>query len=168
MSWSSKQQPTVATSSSDTEYMAANFAGHEAMWLRQLLTELGYHIPKLTIYCNSQPAIAVCPRILNITPGWSTLTWCITGSGRRLRRDCSSSSLCQQMTWWLMCSQKDLWEWSMRSVELDLGFAGVKGHSIEGVCWDALKYPLLCIYVSLTVYWVSPLLCGSEWPFLCV
>ena len=39
--------------------MAANFAGHKAMWLRQLLTELGYHIPKLTIYCDSQPAIAV-------------------------------------------------------------------------------------------------------------
>ena len=39
--------------------MAANFAGHEAMWLRQLLAELGYHIPKLTIYCNSQPTIAV-------------------------------------------------------------------------------------------------------------
>ena len=39
--------------------MAANFAGCEAMWLRQLLTELGYHIPKLTIYCDSQPAIAV-------------------------------------------------------------------------------------------------------------
>ena len=28
--------------------MAANFAGHEAMWLRQLLTELGYHLPKHT------------------------------------------------------------------------------------------------------------------------
>ena len=49
----------MATSSSSAEYKAANFAGHEAMWLRQLLTELGYHIPKLTIYCNSQPAIAV-------------------------------------------------------------------------------------------------------------
>ena len=35
-------------------------------------------------------------------------------------------------------------------------------------CWDALKYPLLCIYVSLIVYWVFPLLCGSEWPFPCV
>ena len=29
------------------------------MWLKQLLTELGYHIPQLTIYCDSQPAIAV-------------------------------------------------------------------------------------------------------------
>jgi transposase InsO family protein len=59
VSWSSKRQPTVATSSSDAEYMAANFAGREAMWLKQLLTELGYHIPKLTIHCDSQPAIAV-------------------------------------------------------------------------------------------------------------
>ena len=31
VSWSSKQQPTVVTSSSDAEYMAANFAGCEAM-----------------------------------------------------------------------------------------------------------------------------------------
>ena len=49
--------PLTATSSIDTEYIAANFAGCEAMWLKQLLTELGYHI--LTIYCDSQPTIAV-------------------------------------------------------------------------------------------------------------
>ena len=41
VSWGSKQQPTIATSS-DAEYMVANFTGHEAMWLKQLLTELGY------------------------------------------------------------------------------------------------------------------------------
>ena len=44
---------------SDAEYIAANFAGCEAMWLRQLLTELRYHVHKLTIYCDGQPAIAV-------------------------------------------------------------------------------------------------------------
>jgi hypothetical protein len=59
VSWSSKRQPTVATSSSDAEYMAANFAGREAMWMKQLLTELGYHLPRLTLWCDSQPAIAV-------------------------------------------------------------------------------------------------------------
>ena len=42
VSWSSKRQSTVAMSSSDAEYMAANFGGREAMWLKQLLTELGY------------------------------------------------------------------------------------------------------------------------------
>ena len=55
--------------SSDAEYMAANFAGFEAMWLKQLLIELGYHIPKLTIYCDSQPAIAMSKNPKNTTPG---------------------------------------------------------------------------------------------------
>ena len=46
-------------SSSDAKYMAANFRGREAMWLKQLLTELGYHLPQITLWCDSQPAIAV-------------------------------------------------------------------------------------------------------------
>ena len=38
----------------------------------------------------------------------------------------------------------------MRSVGLDLESAEVKGHFIEGVCWDALKYPLWYIKFSLS------------------
>jgi hypothetical protein len=41
ISWSSKRQPTVALSSTEAEYMAVCAAAKEAIWLRQMLTELG-------------------------------------------------------------------------------------------------------------------------------
>ena len=42
VSWQSKRQPTVALSSTEAEYMAATQATKEAIWLRQLLSELGH------------------------------------------------------------------------------------------------------------------------------
>ena len=44
-------------SSSDAGYMAVNFGACEAMWLK--LTELGYHLPQIILWCNSQPTITV-------------------------------------------------------------------------------------------------------------
>jgi hypothetical protein len=44
ISWSSKQQPTVARSTLESEYMAASSATSEALWLRKFLPELGYVI----------------------------------------------------------------------------------------------------------------------------
>jgi hypothetical protein len=41
ISWNSKRQPTVALSTAEAEYMAATQAVKEAMWLKQLLSELG-------------------------------------------------------------------------------------------------------------------------------
>src|SRR5258707_7112092 len=40
MSWTSKQQSTVATSSTHAEYIAAAEASKELVWLRRLLPEL--------------------------------------------------------------------------------------------------------------------------------
>jgi hypothetical protein len=42
VSWMAKQQPIVAQSSTEAEYIAANEAGKEVVWLRMLLSELGY------------------------------------------------------------------------------------------------------------------------------
>ena len=44
ISWSSKKQVTVATSSSEAEYVAMSAATTEAIWLRGLLTDLGEHL----------------------------------------------------------------------------------------------------------------------------
>ena len=40
--WQSKHQPTVALLSTKAEYMAATQATKEAIWLHQLLSELGH------------------------------------------------------------------------------------------------------------------------------
>ena len=41
VSWKAKRQPTVALSTSEAEYMASADAARQAVWLRQLLTDLG-------------------------------------------------------------------------------------------------------------------------------
>ena len=41
VTWKSRRQPTVALSSTEAEYMAIAEAATEAIWLRELLDELG-------------------------------------------------------------------------------------------------------------------------------
>ena len=41
LSWNSRLQPTVAKSSTEAEYIALSSAYDEAVWLRQLFTDLG-------------------------------------------------------------------------------------------------------------------------------
>ncbi|POM68330.1 Integrase catalytic core protein [Phytophthora palmivora] len=60
ISWKSKRQPTVATSSTEAEYMALYNAIQEAVWLRQLLKDLGYENKgTTTIYQENQGCIAL-------------------------------------------------------------------------------------------------------------
>ena len=59
ISWSSKKQPTVATSSVEAEYIASANATKEAVWLRTLLRELDLPQKKATIiHANNQESIA--------------------------------------------------------------------------------------------------------------
>jgi hypothetical protein len=62
VSWQTKKQPTVALSSVEAEYMAANQATKEATWVRSFLQELG--IANITssptvIFSDSQGSIAL-------------------------------------------------------------------------------------------------------------
>ena len=41
ISWSAKQQPTVAASSTEAEYMSVSHTARQGLWLRHLLIELG-------------------------------------------------------------------------------------------------------------------------------
>jgi hypothetical protein len=47
--WSSKKQTTIALSTGETEYIAASKCTREIVYLRQLLSELGY--PQHTLMC---------------------------------------------------------------------------------------------------------------------
>jgi hypothetical protein len=57
ISWSSRRQPTVAASTTEAEYMAAASATKEALWLRQLLTDLCYPCSTVTIHDDNQSTI---------------------------------------------------------------------------------------------------------------
>jgi hypothetical protein len=58
--WSSKKQPTVATSSTRGKYMATCHATMEALWLRTLLHLISFEQKGLTtIYCNNEGAITL-------------------------------------------------------------------------------------------------------------
>jgi hypothetical protein len=58
VSWSSRTQPTVALSTAEAEYMAVSAAVQEAIWLRNLLSELGFQqkLPT-TIFEDNQGCI---------------------------------------------------------------------------------------------------------------
>jgi ribonuclease HI len=59
ISWNSRRQPTVALSSTEAEYMALTEAAKEAIWLKKLLSKLGYYSLKnpFHIFSDNQGAI---------------------------------------------------------------------------------------------------------------
>jgi len=56
VSWCSKRQPIVALSSTEAEYIALSSAVGDAIWIKQLMQELGTP-PKVIILCDNQSAI---------------------------------------------------------------------------------------------------------------
>ena len=60
ISWNSKRQTTVATSSTESKYMSLYSATQEAIWLRLLLKDLNYTDQEVTtIYQDNQGCIAL-------------------------------------------------------------------------------------------------------------
>ncbi|GAB4832444.1 hypothetical protein Ancab_040266 [Ancistrocladus abbreviatus] len=57
VSWISKLQSVVATSSTEAEYVAATQASKEAVWLKMVLEELGHKQEKMTLFCDNQSAL---------------------------------------------------------------------------------------------------------------
>jgi transposase InsO family protein len=60
IAWASKRQATVAQSTTEAEYMAVSSAAREAMWLRQLMTDLRMPVQlPITLYSDNQGGIAL-------------------------------------------------------------------------------------------------------------
>jgi len=70
VSWSSKKQTSIALSSTEAKYIAGAHAAKEAIWLRQLLSELSLDMSLPTIlHINNQSAITIArnPKFHNCT-----------------------------------------------------------------------------------------------------
>ena len=60
ISWKCKKQPTIALSTTEAEYMATSHCTKEAVWLRQLLADVGYvQEGPTSIMCDNQGCIAL-------------------------------------------------------------------------------------------------------------
>lgn len=59
ISWNSKQQPTVALSTAEAEYMSLSAATQKAMWLKQLENEIFQLDKPINILCDNQSAISL-------------------------------------------------------------------------------------------------------------
>lgn len=65
ISWSSRRQQTVAASTTEAEYMAAADTVKEALWLRKLMTDLGYQLGTITIQADNQSTMKLLKNPVN-------------------------------------------------------------------------------------------------------
>jgi hypothetical protein len=60
ISWSSKKQTIPASSTTESEYMALHLASAEALWIRNMLRELGYEQNNpIKFFCDNRGAISL-------------------------------------------------------------------------------------------------------------
>ena len=64
VNWSSKRQTLVTLSTTEAEYIALSRTAHESIWMSRLLSQLfKLELFPVTIYCDSQSAIALLSKI---------------------------------------------------------------------------------------------------------
>ncbi|KAJ9547523.1 LOW QUALITY PROTEIN: hypothetical protein OSB04_020066 [Centaurea solstitialis] len=59
VSWGSKKQHCVSTSTAEAEYVAAASCYSQVLWMRTQLRDYGYNFNHIPIYCDSKSAIAI-------------------------------------------------------------------------------------------------------------
>ncbi|KAI3681002.1 hypothetical protein L6452_35782 [Arctium lappa] len=59
VSWDSKKQLCVSTSTAEAEYVAAASCYSQVLWMRTQLRDYGFKYDKIPIYCDSKSAIAI-------------------------------------------------------------------------------------------------------------
>ena len=57
MSWKSKKQPTIAESTCESEYIAANFAFKEGIFLQQMMLDLNHPKIQIKLHIDNQGTI---------------------------------------------------------------------------------------------------------------
>ncbi|KAJ9567766.1 LOW QUALITY PROTEIN: hypothetical protein OSB04_003732 [Centaurea solstitialis] len=59
VSWASKKQQCVSTSTAESEYVAAASCCSQVLWMQSQLRDYGHEYKKIPIYCDSKSAIAI-------------------------------------------------------------------------------------------------------------
>nr|GEU62084.1 integrase, catalytic region, zinc finger, CCHC-type, peptidase aspartic, catalytic [Tanacetum cinerariifolium] len=59
VSWSSKKQDCMTLSTAKAKYVSLSTFRAQVLWMRTQLTNYGFHINKIPIYCDSKSAIAI-------------------------------------------------------------------------------------------------------------
>jgi hypothetical protein len=57
VSWSSKKQTSVALSTAEAEYVAAEQCCAQLLWMRQTLRDFGYNLSRVPLLCDNESAI---------------------------------------------------------------------------------------------------------------
>jgi hypothetical protein len=59
VSWSSKKQTSIALSTAEAEYVAAEQCCAQLLWMRQTLRDFGYNLSKVPLLCDNESAICI-------------------------------------------------------------------------------------------------------------
>ncbi|KAJ9561559.1 hypothetical protein OSB04_006719 [Centaurea solstitialis] len=59
VSWTSKKQNCVSTSTAEAEYVAAASCCSQVLWMKTQLLDYGYKLKRVPIYCDSESAIVI-------------------------------------------------------------------------------------------------------------
>nr|GEY86688.1 copia protein [Tanacetum cinerariifolium] len=59
VSWSSKKQDCMTPSTAEAEYVSISACCAQVLWMRTQLTDYGFNLKKIPIYCDSKSAIAI-------------------------------------------------------------------------------------------------------------
>ena len=60
VSWTSKKQNSVSTSTAEAEHVAAGSCRAQVLWMRNQLLDYDLQLSKIPIYCDNTSAIAIC------------------------------------------------------------------------------------------------------------